>query len=284
MEKFSRLAQALKSQLKGPKAAIAALSLVLICTCAAAVASYAQGQDPLAALEGALHTTAETQAAIQPALQATSDAASDDAVQSKNDAATGSSRQDGAAATTFASATRTQGTADGGDAGSGAATGARAANSNNSDANASASGTSNKNSAADKNSAHAKSASNASATGHAGGSSQQGGASAAQDARITVSVTIDGSAAGAGAMTYSVKLAPESTAYDALIATGTSVNARATAYGTYVAAIGGLAEKEHGASSGWVYAVGGVEPQTAASNYVLNSGDQLVWTYVNVTA
>ncbi|MEI2997939.1 MAG: hypothetical protein V8T51_01510 [Senegalimassilia faecalis] len=38
------------------------------------------------------------------------------------------------------------------------------------------------------------------------------------------------------------------TPYDALCALGLSVNARSTTYGTYVAAIGGLAEKEHGGS------------------------------------
>ena len=51
----------------------------------------------------------------------------------------------------------------------------------------------------------------------------------------------------------------------------------------YVSSIGGLAEKEHGAMSGWVYAVNGYEPNTACSNYELRDGDSLVWTYVNVT-
>ena len=51
----------------------------------------------------------------------------------------------------------------------------------------------------------------------------------------------------------------------------------------YVSSIGGLAEKEHGAMSGWVYAVNGHEPNTACSNYELHDGDSLVWTYVNVT-
>ena len=51
----------------------------------------------------------------------------------------------------------------------------------------------------------------------------------------------------------------------------------------YVSSIGGLAEKEHGGMSGWVYAVNGYEPNTACSNYELHNGDSLVWTYVNVT-
>ena len=58
------------------------------------------------------------------------------------------------------------------------------------------------------------------------------------------------------------------------------MNARGTSYGTYVAAIGGLAEKEHGGTSGWMYSVNGVTPNTACSNYVLSNGDSVVWYYV----
>ena len=70
------------------------------------------------------------------------------------------------------------------------------------------------------------------------------------------------------------------TAYDALCALGLSVNAHGSSYGTYVAAIGGLAEKEHGGTSGWMYSVNGVTPNTACSNYVLSNGDSVVWYYV----
>ncbi|MFQ7393136.1 MAG: DUF4430 domain-containing protein [Collinsella aerofaciens] len=70
------------------------------------------------------------------------------------------------------------------------------------------------------------------------------------------------------------------TVYDALCALGLSVNAHGSSYGTYVAAIGGLAEKEHGATSGWMYSVNGVAPNTACSNYVLSNGDRVVWYYV----
>ena len=70
------------------------------------------------------------------------------------------------------------------------------------------------------------------------------------------------------------------TAYDALCALGLSVNARGTSYGTYVAAIGGLAEMEHGGKSGWMYSVNGTAPMTACSNYVLPNGANVVWYYV----
>lgn len=70
------------------------------------------------------------------------------------------------------------------------------------------------------------------------------------------------------------------TVYDALCALGLSVDARGTSYGTYVAAIGGLAEKEHGGTSGWMYSVNGATPNTACSNYILKNGDTVVWYYV----
>lgn len=70
------------------------------------------------------------------------------------------------------------------------------------------------------------------------------------------------------------------TVYDALCACGLSMNASNTGYGIYVSAIGGLAEKEHGGHSGWMYSVNGTVPMTACSNYVLSNGDSVSWYYV----
>ena len=58
------------------------------------------------------------------------------------------------------------------------------------------------------------------------------------------------------------------------------MNASNTGYGIYVRAIGGLAEKEHGGHSGWMYSVNGAVPMTACSNYVLSNGDSVSWYYV----
>ena len=116
-----------------------------------------------------------------------------------------------------------------------------------------------------------------------GGGSSSDSPSSSDDGTVTVGVTVDGSAAGAGSSSATVSLAAGSTAYDALAATGVSLNARMTQFGMYVSSIAGLAEKEHGGMSGWVYAVNGSEPNTACSNYVMRDGDTLVWTYVNVT-
>ena len=137
--------------------------------------------------------------------------------------------------------------------------------------------------------------SNASNGSSSGGGSAFGGGSASnsgnasagnqdgsqQPGYVTVTVSVTSSAVGnpvssGGTFTFN----EGATVYDALCALGLSVNARGTSYGTYVAAIGGLAEKEHGGTSGWMYSVNGVTPNTACSNYVLSNGDSVVWYYV----
>ena len=113
------------------------------------------------------------------------------------------------------------------------------------------------------------------------GSTQDGSTGTAADL-ITVSITVDGSAAGAGASSATVSLAAGSSVYDALAKTGISISASGSAYGMYVSAIGGLAERQHGPMSGWIFSVNGVEPSVACSAYTLSAGDSIVWTYVNV--
>lgn len=93
-------------------------------------------------------------------------------------------------------------------------------------------------------------------------------------------VSVSSSAVGnpvSGGGTFSFKKG--ATVYDVLCACGLSVNASNTGYGVYVAAIGGLAEKEHGASSGWMYSVNGTTPMTSCSNYQLSDGDSVSWFY-----
>lgn len=114
------------------------------------------------------------------------------------------------------------------------------------------------------------------------GSASSGGQSGSQESNyVTVTVSVTSSAVGnpvssGGTFTFN----KGATVYDALCALGLSVNAHGSSYGTYVAAIGGLAEKEHGGTSGWMYSVNGVAPNTACSNYVLSNGDRVVWYYV----
>lgn len=115
-----------------------------------------------------------------------------------------------------------------------------------------------------------------------GGNASSGGQSGSQESNyVTVTVSVTSSAVGnpvssGGTFTFN----EGATVYDALCALGLSVNAHGSSYGTYVSAIGGLAEKEHGGTSGWMYSVNGTSPMTACSNYVLSNGDNVVWYYV----
>ena len=115
-----------------------------------------------------------------------------------------------------------------------------------------------------------------------GGSAPSGGQGGSQESNyVTVTVSVTSSAVGnpvssGGTFTFN----EGATVYDALCALGLSVNAHGSSYGTYVSAIGGLAEKEHGGTSGWMYSVNGTTPMTACSNYVLSNGDNVVWYYV----
>lgn len=121
-----------------------------------------------------------------------------------------------------------------------------------------------------------------------GASSSNGGSapsgdqgSSQQPSYVTVTVSVTSSAVGnpvssGGTFTFN----EGATVYDALCALGLSVNAHGSSYGTYVSAIGGLAEKQHGGTSGWMYSVNGTTPMTACSNYVLSNGDNVVWYYV----
>ena len=115
-----------------------------------------------------------------------------------------------------------------------------------------------------------------------GGSASSGGQGGSQESNyVTVTVSVTSSAVGnpvssGGTFTFN----EGATVYDALCALGLSVNAHGSSYGTYVSAIGGLAEKQYGGTSGWMYSVNGTTPMTACSNYVLSNGDNAVWYYV----
>lgn len=124
-----------------------------------------------------------------------------------------------------------------------------------------------------------------------GGSSQQGGGGQADKPAgggqkpapktVTVSISVDSSAVGgpvSGSGTFTFE--EGATVYDALCALGLSVGSQDSIHGVYVSSINGLAEKEHGASSGWMYAVNGRLPNMACSAYKLVDGDSIQWRYV----
>lgn len=134
-------------------------------------------------------------------------------------------------------------------------------------------------------SSNADSGSSSSSSGSSSSSSSAGGSSqpgtSAPAGTVTVYVSVSSSAVGnpvSGGGTFTFNQG--ATVYDALCACGLSMNASNTGYGIYVSAIGGLAEKEHGGHSGWMYSVNGAVPMTACSNYVLLNGDSVSWYYV----
>ncbi|MDO4443023.1 MAG: DUF4430 domain-containing protein [Slackia sp.] len=93
---------------------------------------------------------------------------------------------------------------------------------------------------------------------------------------VNVTVSIDSSVVGnpvSGSGSFS--LPQGSTVYDALCRLTTPNGGP-----SYVRAIGGLAEFDHGSQSGWKYSVNGVDPAKSCGSYVLSDGDVVVWRYV----
>lgn len=243
---------------------VGVLATVLIAFCAWSAFQYSQGDDPLAFLGSDVLRTVESSdaAAISvDADQAATARAKSDATTSggKKDSDAASSKKDASGKSTTASGSALAGSASSQSSSAAGSAGSGSSSGSHSDGNG------------------------GSGSGSASGSGSGSHAGSSESRSIVVSVTVDGSAAGAGSSSANIRLSRGATAYDAIAACGVSFNARSTSFGMYVSSIGGLAEKEHGGMSGWVYAVNGYEPNTACSNYELHNGDSLVWTYVNVT-
>ena len=122
---------------------------------------------------------------------------------------------------------------------------------------------------------------NTSEPSNSGNSTNAVAAPRKENGALSVSVTVDGSAAKGPSFTVNLQVQEGTSVYDALLASGAGVNARSTSFGMYVVAINGLAERDHGPQSGWVYSVNGVQPNYTSDAYVLHDGDSVVWTYVN---
>ena len=145
---------------------------------------------------------------------------------------------------------------------------------NSSQSNSNSSGNSGKASSSSSSSNKGNSKANA------GTSSSNQGASTDSDT-VTVSVSVsssnaDGRVSGSAHPTFK----KGATAFDALRATGLAVTSKNSQYGIYVSAIGGLAEKEFGGSSGWMYSVNGSTPNVSCGKYKLKDGDSVSWFYV----
>lgn len=112
------------------------------------------------------------------------------------------------------------------------------------------------------------------------GSASASSSASARPATVTVSVTVDSSAAdGRVSGGANPTFEQGATVYDALMACGLSVNASSTPLGIYVNAIGGLAEKEYPGESGWKYSVNGEVIMRSCDSVVLQDGDVVHWFY-----
>lgn len=155
--------------------------------------------------------------------------------------------------------------------GTAATTGAHDGSSADGSANGSSSGENAKASTGSDRAAGGASGEKGAASGSAATSGSGSGSGGKGTAAMTVSVSIN----GAG---YRVSLRSGATAYDALLATGASVESGAYAGGgTWVTAINGLGQD---ASHGWTYSVNGSMPGMMSDLYAVHDGDSVVWSYV----
>jgi hypothetical protein len=101
----------------------------------------------------------------------------------------------------------------------------------------------------------------------------------AEKKTVNVSISGAGEFSTAGSVSYTKGM----TAWDALKILcdkqGYEVQSSGSGALRYVRAINGLAEKEHGAMSGWMYRVNGVSPDKGAGSYKLEEGDHVSWYY-----
>lgn len=195
--------------------------------------------------------------------------ASDKKSEGKKDASSDASKSDESKSKGDGSSSDNSASGDSSDSGSGSSS-----SSGGSSSSSAGSGSSSSSSGASSSSSGSSSSSSS-----AGGSSQPGASAPAGTVTVYVSVSssaVGNPVSGGGTFTFN----QGATVYDALCACGLSMNASNTGYGIYVRAIGGLAEKEHGGNSGWMYSVNGAVPMTACSNYVLSNGDSVSWYYV----
>ncbi len=72
-----------------------------------------------------------------------------------------------------------------------------------------------------------------------------------------------------------------STALDVLQATGLELDAQQAEYGMFVNAVDGLANE---GMKGWTYTVNGEQVQTPADQMYLKDGDQVTWSYIDMSA
>ena len=234
---------------------VAVFAIIAIAAFSWAAYAYSQGQDAIAIVASAFGAPSGGERAKQSVAPSAGSAQSAAPAQGSADSASGGNPAG-------------QGSAGASGNGTGSATGDGASSDNGAGAPGS-----------DTSGAQGGGSGQTSAPADQGGSSDSAPAPE-ESSQITVTVSIDASLVGAAGGSTTVTLERGATAYDALLASGVSVSARPTGFGMYVDAINGVAEKQAGPTSGWVYTVNGGRVNVACSSFVMGDGDYLSWTYV----
>lgn len=99
-------------------------------------------------------------------------------------------------------------------------------------------------------------------------------------AEITVTQKVDATVAGGDVSEVEVAVPEGATVYDALVLSGVDYNDEDSDYGIYVTAIGGIGENANGTNGGWVYTVNDEEVTVGCTEYVLEAGDVVQWSYI----
>ena len=149
--------------------------------------------------------------------------------------------------------------------------------------NTSSNGSNNGNGSSSTSSSNANSGASHNTGGSDGntGSSSTGSTPAPKPNEVNITVSVDATAAGGffvGPMNFTFE--EGANAFDALMATGVSVDSRWSSMGLYVKSINGYAEKQHGSMSGWMYYVNGQYINHSCDKEILSNGDVVTWFYV----
>ena len=88
-------------------------------------------------------------------------------------------------------------------------------------------------------------------------------------------ITIDGGEELGIIFSGTIEYTGSASVYDILCKSGADIIG--SSY--YISAINGLAEKEHGAMSGWLYQVNGETPMVSCGAYKVEDGDSIYWFY-----
>lgn len=103
------------------------------------------------------------------------------------------------------------------------------------------------------------------------------GSGAQTTGRAFISVRNDNPSPGGTSLFFEgyFNINPGETAYTLLRRTELAIGTR----GTYVFSIGGLAEFDYGAGSGWIYRVNNTAPVLAASDFTVRNNDRVEWLF-----